>query len=291
MSAARHIMIMAGGTGGHIFPALAVAHELRQQGHRVTWLGTPHGMEARLVPQAGYAMEYISIQGLRGHGVARWLLAPFKLLGAILQALRILSRQRPHVVLGMGGFVAGPGGVASWLWRCPLVIHEQNAAPGLTNRLLARLATTVLQAFPNSLPKARLTGNPVRDSISRLAPPEQRYAQRQDALRILILGGSQGALILNQIVPAALARVGAQPPLQIWHQCGERHLQATLETYADAGVHARVAAFIDDMAEAYAWADLVICRAGALTIAELAAAGVAAVLIPFPHAVDDHQTK
>ena len=270
-----HIMIMAGGTGGHIFPALAVADALREQGHRITWLGTRSGMEARLVAQSGYPMQFIRVQGLRGNGLVRWLLAPFKLLLALLQALRVVIKLRPNVVLGMGGFASGPGGLAAWLMRRPLVIHEQNAAPGLTNRMLAKIATTVLEAFPHSLANAQLTGNPVRESITKLALPAERYAQRQDDLRILILGGSQGAMVLNQMIPLTLAQVSKQQSLQVWHQCGERHLEASKKMYADASVHARVVPFIDDMAEAYAWADLVICRAGALTIAELAAAGVA----------------
>jgi len=291
MSSPVHIMIMAGGTGGHIFPALAVADTLRQQGHRITWLGTRSGMESRLVVQAGYPMQYIRVQGLRGHSLMRWLLAPFKLLLALLQALRVVTRLHPNVVLGMGGFASGPGGLAAWLLRRPLVIHEQNAAPGLTNRLLAKLATTVLEAFPHSLPNAQQTGNPVRESIANLASPAERYTHRHDAIRILVLGGSQGALVLNKIVPAALAQLCEQQSLQVWHQCGQRHLDATTKAYVATNMIARVAAFIDDMAEAYAWADLVICRAGALTIAELAAAGVASLLVPFPYAVDDHQTK
>jgi UDP-N-acetylglucosamine--N-acetylmuramyl-(pentapeptide) pyrophosphoryl-undecaprenol N-acetylglucosamine transferase len=236
-------------------------------------------------------MQFIRVQGLRGNGLVRWLLAPFKLLLALLQALRVVIKLRPNVVLGMGGFASGPGGLAAWLMRRPLVIHEQNAAPGLTNRMLAKIATTVLEAFPHSLANAQLTGNPVRESITKLALPAERYAQRQDDLRILILGGSQGAMVLNQMIPLTLAQVSKQQSLQVWHQCGERHLEASKKMYADASVHARVVPFIDDMAEAYAWADLVICRAGALTIAELAAAGVASLLVPFPHAVDDHQTK
>ncbi len=286
-----HIMIMAGGTGGHIFPALAVADVLRGQGHRITWLGTRSGMEARLVTQAGYPMQYIRVQGLRGNGLVRWILAPYKLLRALLQALRVIHQLRPNVVLGMGGFASGPGGLAAWLMRRPLVIHEQNAAPGLTNRLLARLATSVLEAFPRSLPNAHLTGNPVRESITELALPAERFAQRQDDMRILILGGSQGAMVLNQTIPLALAIISEQQPLQVRHQCGERHLEVTRKMYVAANLNASVTAFIDDMAEAYAWADLVICRAGALTIAELTAAGVASLLVPFPYAVDDHQTK
>lgn len=286
-----HILIMAGGTGGHIFPALAVADALQQQGHRITWLGTRNGMEARLVTEAGYPIQFIRVQGLRGKGISRWLIAPFKLILALLQAVRVVIRLRPNVVLGMGGFASGPGGVAAWLLRRPLVIHEQNAAPGLTNRLLAKLATTILEAFPHSLTNAKLTGNPVRKSITALPAPEERYAQRSGDLRVLILGGSQGALVLNQVVPLMLAKIRQQTPVQVWHQCGERHLEATTKLYTDTDVTAKVSTFVADMDEAYAWADLVICRAGALTIAELAAAGVASLLVPFPYAVDDHQTK
>lgn len=291
MTSPVHIMIMAGGTGGHIFPALAVADVLHQQGHQITWLGTRSGMESRLVSQAKYPMQYIRVQGLRGHGMVRWLFAPVKLLLAVTQALRVVIKLRPNVVLGMGGFASGPGGVAAWLLRRPLIIHEQNAAPGLTNRMLSKLATTVLEAFPHSLAAAKLTGNPVRKAITALPLPKERYAQRNDDLRILILGGSQGAMVLNEMIPVALSKICGQRPLQIWHQCGERHLDATTNIYRDVNVQAKVAAFVDDMAEAYAWADLVICRAGALTISEIAAAGVASMLVPFPYAVDDHQTK
>jgi len=291
MTSPLHIMIMAGGTGGHIFPALAVADVLRQQGHRITWLGTRTGMESRLVAQENYPMQYIRVQGLRGNGIVRWLLAPIKLFLAVAQALRVVIMLRPNVVLGMGGFASGPGGIAAWLLRRPLVIHEQNAAPGLTNRILSKLATTVLEAFPQSLDRAKLTGNPVRETITNLPLPKIRYTQREDDMRILVLGGSQGALVLNETIPVALSKLSKQQSLQIWHQCGERHLEVTTKLYRNVNINAKVAAFIDDMSEAYAWADVVICRAGALTISEIAATGVASLLIPFPHAVDDHQTK
>lgn len=284
-------MIMAGGTGGHVFPALAVAAELRERGAEVFWLGTRQGLEAKVVPAAGISMEWVSVSGLRGKGLLAWLLAPWRLLWAVLQVLAVMLRQRPVVVLGMGGFVTGPGGVVTWLLRKPLVIHEQNAIAGLTNRLLAPLAQRVLEAFPGTFQgrHAVHTGNPVRRAIAELPAPEERFAQRSGAVRLLVLGGSLGARALNEIVPAALAQLSSRP--EIWHQAGSRHLDEARAHYRDAGVTARVEPFIDDMAAAYGWADLVVCRAGALTIAELAAAGVGAVLVPYPHAVDDHQTR
>jgi UDP-N-acetylglucosamine--N-acetylmuramyl-(pentapeptide) pyrophosphoryl-undecaprenol N-acetylglucosamine transferase len=284
------VAIMAGGTGGHVFPALAVAERLRDLGHEVVWMGTRDGLEARVVPEQGFGIEWITIHGLRGRGLGRWLGAPLRLLRALVQALRILHRQRPAVVLGMGGFAAGPGGVAAWLLRQPLVIHEQNAAAGMTNRWLSRLARRGLQAFPGALPKAHTVGNPVRADFAHIPAPAQRLAGRTGAMRLLVLGGSQGARALNECVPQALAQV---PPVQrpaVWHQ-GGRTLDTARTAYQAAGVQARLDAFIDDMPAAYAWADLVLCRAGAMTVAELAAAGVGAVLVPFPHATDDHQTR
>ena len=285
------VMIMAGGTGGHVFPALAVAAELRERGAEVFWLGTRQGLEAKLVPAAGINMEWVSVSGLRGKGAAAWLLAPWRLLWAALQVLAVMLRQRPVVVLGMGGFVTGPGGVMTWLLRKPLVIHEQNAIAGLTNRLLAPLAQRVLEAFPGTFHGKHVThtGNPVRRAIADLPVPEQRFAARSGALRLLVLGGSLGARALNEVVPAVLAQLSSHP--EVWHQAGARNLDETLEHYRAAAVTARVEPFIDDMAAAYGWADLVLCRAGALTVAELAAAGVGAVLVPYPHAVDDHQTR
>ena len=295
MSAARPdtgpILIMAGGTGGHVFPALALARLLRAASHEVIWLGTRKGLEARLVPAENIAIEWLSMSGLRGKGAVTTLLAPFKLLQSIWQALRILRRRRPALVVGFGGFVTGPGGVAAWLMRRPLVIHEQNAIAGYSNRVLAHLARRVLSAFPNAFPQgveARVVGNPVRAEIVMQPPPAVRFAQREGALRLLVVGGSLGAARLNTVVPFAIKDSGLE--LRVRHQAGERGIEAARKAYAEAGVAADVSPFIADMAQAYAEADLVICRAGALTISELAAVGAAAVLVPFPAAVDDHQT-
>jgi len=287
------ILIMAGGTGGHVFPALAVAHELIALNRSVVWLGTRRGIENRLVPAAGISLEHIRVTGLRRKGALSWLLAPFSVLIAIWDALRIVRRRRPAMVLGMGGFASGPGGVAAWLMRRPLVIHEQNAAAGLTNRLLAGLAREVLQAFPGSFSasiNARTIGNPVRPELFTLASPEQRMARHEGALRVLVLGGSQGALVLNETVPAAAALLPADLKLDIWHQAGAATLEQARNSYREHAVSARVDEFIDDMAEAYGWADMVICRSGALTISEIAAVGLGAILVPYPSAVDDHQT-
>lgn len=290
----RPVLIMAGGTGGHVIPALAVARYLREQGASVVWLGTHKGIEAELVPAAGFDIEWLNIGGLRGKGVMTRLLGPLRILLAMLQAGRILLRRRPAVVLGFGGFVTGPGGLVARLLGYPLVIHEQNARAGLTNRLLARVATHVLEAFPGSLPArhgAVTTGNPVRREIAALDAPPARLAEREGPLRLLVIGGSLGAQVLNETVPAAVAGMPAgQRPL-IRHQAGKRNIDQARQAYEQAGVAADVTAFIDDMAAAYDWADLVICRAGALTVSELAAAGAAAILVPYPHAVDDHQTR
>ncbi|MGH8561955.1 MAG: undecaprenyldiphospho-muramoylpentapeptide beta-N-acetylglucosaminyltransferase, partial [Nevskiales bacterium] len=283
---------MAGGTGGHVFPALAVAERLRELGHRVVWMGTQAGLEARVVPAHGLPIEWITIAGVRGKGLLTLLLAPLELLRALLQAIGILRRYRPQVVIGLGGFVAGPGGFAAWLLGRPLIIHEQNAIAGLTNRLLARLARRVLEAFPDTFPVSgkRLTvGNPVRPEIAALPPPEQRLAGRSGAVRMLVLGGSLGALALNRGVPQALALLPPELRPDVRHQAG-RTLDEANKAYAAAGLDIQPEAFIEDMAAAYAWADLLVCRAGALTVAELAAAGLPALLIPFPHAVDDHQS-
>ena len=287
------ILIMAGGTGGHVFPALALARSLRQRSWRVVWLGTRRGLEARVVPAAQFPIEWLTISGLRGKGLTPWLLAPFRLLRALWEALAVMRRHQPNLVVGLGGFVSGPGGVAAWLTRRPLLIHEQNAVAGFTNRQLAHLATRVLTAFPGSFHAdvgAAVIGNPVRADIAQLPPPVQRFAQRQGAIRLLIIGGSQGALRLNTVVPAAIAQLGQLIALDVWHQSGERWLEPARRAYHDARVGARVEPFIEDMATAYAWADLVICRSGALTVSELAAAGVASILIPFAAATDDHQT-
>lgn len=287
------VLIMAGGTGGHVFPGLAVAEELRAGGHEVIWLGTDHGLEAQLVPGAGMALEPISISGLRGRGVLTLLLAPARLLRAVWQSLRVLRRLRPDVVLGMGGFVSGPGGLAAWLLRLPLCIHEQNAIAGLTNRLLSRLADRVLEAFPGAMPAAAAAepvGNPVRRDLHELPDPGQRLAGRDKTLRLLVLGGSQGARRLNQVVPVALGQLIERLPVEVRHQSGSADHDLVCRNYTTLGIEARVDAFIDDMAGAYAWADLVICRAGALTVTELAAVGLGSILVPYPHAVDDHQT-
>ncbi len=289
----RSIMIMAGGTGGHVFPALAVACALRERDFEVVWLGTRRGLEARVVPAAGFDMEWVSVSGLRGKSPLTWLLAPFRLIAALFQSLNVVRRRRPGAVLGMGGFVSGPGGLAAWLLRRPLVVHEQNAVAGLTNRILARLAVRVLEAFPRSFPPGitvETVGNPVREAILSLPPPEERFAGRSGPPRLLVFGGSQGALALNRALPEALALVSLSPAPLVRHQAGAGTLEIARQAYADSGVDASIEAFIEDMATAYAWADLVICRAGAITVAELAAAGVAALLVPFPSAVDDHQT-
>jgi UDP-N-acetylglucosamine--N-acetylmuramyl-(pentapeptide) pyrophosphoryl-undecaprenol N-acetylglucosamine transferase len=287
------ILIMAGGTGGHVFPALAVANKLRAQGVDIAWLGTQRGLESRVVPAANIPLYTIPISGLRGKGVLGWLLAPFRISYAILVAMGIVHKLKPGAVLGMGGFVAGPGGMASWLLRRPLLVHEQNAIAGLTNKLLARFADTVMEAFPAAFSERFApvqTGNPVREDIAALASPEQRLADRSGAIRVLVVGGSLGAQALNQSVPAAIEKLDTQQRPEVWHQTGKPMLEQTRADYASKAIPARVDAFIDGMAEAYAWADVVICRAGALTIAELAAAGVASILVPYPHAVDDHQT-
>lgn len=281
---------MAGGTGGHVFPALAVAQELRARGHDVVWMGAPHSFEERTVVPQGFALETIRIQGLRGKGLMSLLRAPLLLWRSLAEARAILARLQPNVVLGMGGFAAGPGGLAARLKRIPLVIHEQNAAPGLTNRALALLASRVLEAFPKTFRHATTVGNPVRSAIAELPPPAQRLQGREhEPPRLLVLGGSQGAKALNELVPRALALLPETRRPQIRHQAG-RTYDVARAAYASAGVMARIEAFIDDMPAAYAWADLVLCRAGASTIAELCAAGCASVLVPFPYAVDDHQT-
>jgi UDP-N-acetylglucosamine--N-acetylmuramyl-(pentapeptide) pyrophosphoryl-undecaprenol N-acetylglucosamine transferase len=284
---------MAGGTGGHVFPALAVARELRQRGADVVWLGSRGGFEVRVVPDAGFRSEWITIRGLRGKGAAQWFLAPFRMLLAMWQAFRILRRNNPAVVLGMGGFAAGPGGVTARLLGIPLVIHEQNAIPGLTNRWLARIASRVLEAFPGSFQSRRATavGNPVRPDIAALPEPGERMVSHQGQPCLLVLGGSQGARALNEMLPQALAAMDPEQRPQVRHQAGREKAESTKAAYEQAGVEGTVEPFIADMAEAYQWADLVICRAGALTISELAAAGIGSVLVPFPFAVDDHQTR
>ncbi len=287
----RPVMIMAGGTGGHVYPALAVADELRARGIPVVWMGTRKGIEARLVPAAGIEIDWLGMSGLRGKGFATLLLAPVKIMIACYQAARILIHRKPAAVLGMGGFVSAPGGLMAWLLRLPLLIHEQNAVAGMSNRLLAKLANKVMQAFPSSLRNAEHVGNPVRSEITEIAAPEQRFAERSGALRILIFGGSLGASRLNEVVPQACAQLVHTRQLSIRHQAGPGNSHQANANYRQLGVEAEVFEYIDDMPAMYAWADLVICRAGAMTIAELAAAGVASILVPYPYAVDDHQTQ
>lgn len=287
------VIVMAGGTGGHVFPALALARILQARGHDIVWLGTREGIEARLVPAEGLPVEWIAIGGLRGKGIGTLVAAPFRLARALYQSLRAMRRHRPIVVVGLGGYVTGPGGLAAWLARRPLVVHEQNAIAGYTNRVLARIAREVLAAFPDafdgSVPVS-VIGNPVRREFFALGEPAARAAGRGAVLRLLVVGGSQGANKLNAVVPFAIARLAGSVRFEIRHQAGPRWIDAARKSYRDAGVAAEVTPFIDDMAEAYGWADLVICRAGALTVSELAAAGVASILVPFPAAVDDHQT-
>ncbi|MFO1474543.1 MAG: undecaprenyldiphospho-muramoylpentapeptide beta-N-acetylglucosaminyltransferase [Lysobacterales bacterium] len=284
------VIILAGGTGGHIFPGLAVAAALRARGVPVAWLGADGAMETRLVPQHGIELDTIAVKGLRGKGIATLLGAPVRVLAAVRAAARVLRAKRPRAVLSFGGYASGPGGIAARLAGLPLLVHEQNRAPGLTNRVLSKFARRVLVGFPQTFAGEEVVGNPVRTEIAAIAPPAQRFAGRAGALRLLVLGGSQGARALNAAVPQAIASLQGIA-FDIRHQCGEKMLDDARRAYADANVAASVEPFIADMAAAYAWADLVVCRAGALTLAELCAAGVGSVLVPFPQAVDDHQTR
>ena len=288
----QHVMIMAGGTGGHIFPGLAVADALQDRGATVSWLGSAHGLENQIVPESGLPLFNIQVKALRGKGALGWLLAPLRIAKAVLQARRVLREARPSCVLSMGGFAAGPGGLAARWLGIPLVVHEQNRRPGMTNRWLARFAKTICTGFAGAFDasiKHIVTGNPVRAEIRQLPAPEQRMAERSGALRVLVLGGSLGARFLNTKVPSVLARMAGETELEVLHQCGKRGVQEAREAYQKVDVSARVEPFIDDMAAVYCWADVVICRAGALTVSELMAAGVASILVPLPHAVDDHQ--
>jgi UDP-N-acetylglucosamine--N-acetylmuramyl-(pentapeptide) pyrophosphoryl-undecaprenol N-acetylglucosamine transferase len=281
----KRILIMAGGTGGHIFPALAIANELKQRGMIVHWLGSKNGMESRIVPQNNIEISYLNISGLRGKNIFTLLLAPFKISIAIIQALKILYKFKPNAVIGMGGFVTGPGGLATWLMQIPLFIHEQNSIAGLTNKLLAPLATKVMTGFANTFPNSIYTGNPLRVSILNVTA---KKFSKHKSLNILILGGSLGAQILNKTIPLALKYI--KHDVNIWHQTGNKQLNITKNNYSILQ-NIKITAFIDDMAEAYNWADLIICRAGALTISEITQIGIASILIPYPYAVDDHQTK
>ena len=283
------VVIMAGGTGGHIFPGLAVAQALRERGVQVAWLGADGGMETRLVPQHGVAIDTIAVKGVRGKGMASLLAAPVLILRAVRDAARVLRARQPSAVVSFGGFAAGPGGIAARIAGIPLLVHEQNRAAGMTNKALAMVARQVLVGFPQTFATETLVGNPVRAQIAQVAPPAQRDFGHGGALRLLVLGGSQGARALNNAVPHAVAALGL--PVEILHQAGEKMLDEARKAYADAGVAATVEPFIADMAAAYAHADIVVCRAGALTLAELCAVGVGSVLVPFPQAVDDHQTR
>lgn len=287
------MLVMAGGTGGHVFPALAVAQHVIAGGGRVHWLGSAGGMEVGLVTKHGLSISTLPVSGVRGGGIARKLAAPLKVVRSVLGARAVIRREQPTVVIGFGGFASGPGGVAARLAGVPLVVHEQNAIAGLTNKLLSHIATRTLAAFPQAkdqLPSAQVVGNPVRAEIRAVPSPAARYAGRDGALRVLVVGGSLGAQALNAHVPAAMAIIAGKQPVTVRHQAGRKDVELTCGNYARVNVQAEVFAFIDDMAAAYAWADLVICRAGALTVSELAAAGVPSILVPFPHAVDDHQT-
>jgi len=289
----RPVLIMAGGTGGHVFPALAVAEELQKRHVPVVWLGTKKGIEARVVVDAGIEIKWLKVSGLRGKGKLSLLLAPLKLMWACTQALWVMLSVRPVAVLGMGGFASGPGGLMAFVCRKPLLVHEQNAIPGMTNSLLAKMANTVMESFPDSFKitkPVQLVGNPVRTGIINIAKPNDRLKDRTGALNVLVVGGSLGAAALNKAVPEMLSLIENKNNFSVWHQTGKNNYQQTIELYSQLNVQAKLGAFIDDMAEAYEWADVVICRAGAMTISELSIAGVASVLVPYPYAVDDHQT-
>ena len=293
MSYKRPILVTAGGTGGHVYPGLAVARALIEQDIPVIWMGTHKGIEARVIPAAGIKMAWLDVNGLRGKGIATILLAPFKLAKALFQSVKIMRKHRPVAVLGMGGFVAGPGGLVAALMGIPVVIHEQNAVAGLTNKLLSKVSKRVLEGFPQTFAqqdKVTPVGNPVRKEISEIIAPKERLATHDGASRLLIIGGSLGAQALNEVVPQALAEMNIDVRPVVRHQAGSGKDESTKNSYKKLGVEAEVTPFIEDMAKAYEWADLVICRSGALTVAEVAAAGVASLLVPYPYAVDDHQT-
>lgn len=286
----KRVVIMAGGTGGHVFPALAVADYLRGQGHEVSWMGTHAGLEADLVPKAGFPIDWLSVTGFRGKNLGQKIKAPLRMVRALCQAHTILRARDPQVVLGMGGFVSAPGGLMASFLRLPLVIHEQNRVPGSTSRLLARRARRVLQAFPDTFPRhyqAVTVGNPLRKSLMDLLPRPRSVTDRP--VRVLVLGGSQGAKVLNETVPPALARLAEAHPVDVLHQTGAAMIGETRAAYRRQGMYARVETFIEDMAAAYEWADLAICRAGAMTVSELMACGLPAVLVPYPYAIDNHQ--
>lgn len=293
MTKLKRVLIMAGGTGGHVFPGLAAAHYFRGRGVDVHWLGTSSGLEARVIPEHHIPLHFITISGLRGKGIKPLLTAPYHIFQGIWQARKIMKELKPDVVIGMGGFVSGPGGVASWLSRVPLVIHEQNAKAGLTNKLLSVLAKRVMQGFPGAFKagsKVVTIGNPVRTEIENIPAPELRIPSDRKPFRMLVLGGSLGAKALNEMVPHSLSLMNAELRPEVMHQTGDKHFQETKNLYESIGIKANLVPFVKDMAEVYSWADMVLCRAGALTVAELCAAGLGAIFVPFPHAVDDHQT-
>ena len=315
MTANKKVLIMAGGTGGHIFPALGIAHHLQTLGVSVEWLGTKKGMESELIPQTGIPIHYISISGLRGKSSLSKVLAPFSILIAVFQAIGKILKSKPSCVLGMGGFVTGPGGVAAWILRKPLLLHEQNAIAGFSNQLLYPMASIVMEGFAGAFirkqeitkssllkricngDKAIHVGNPLRQEIIDCPSPQQRFAERdnQAGIKLLVLGGSRGALAINQLIPELLKEFSAAEKIELWHQCGRQNIQSCKAYYNELGIeespNRRIVPFIDDMAEAYSWADVVVCRAGASTVSEIAAIGIPAVFIPFPFAVDDHQTE
>lgn len=291
MSEQRTIMVMAGGTGGHVYPAMAVADYLIAQGWQVVWLATANGMENRLIADKDYAKATVDIKGVRGNGLLGWLKLPFRLVRALKQTHIAFKHYQPNVVLGMGGYVAFPGGVMAKLLGKPLIVHEQNSIAGLTNQLLSKLAKHVLVAFPQAFgDEGKLVGNPIRKDLTVLDAPEARYQKRKGKLKLLVVGGSLGAAALNDVLPYAFAAMDEKDRPEVVHQSGEKHIEQLKAHYEHLNVKADAKAFIQDMASVYQWADLVICRAGALTIAELAAVGVASILVPFPYAVDDHQT-
>lgn len=293
----RPILIMAGGTGGHVYPALAVADYLREAGVPVMWLGTSEGIESRVVTVNGYELVTVTVSGIRGKGVMTFALAPFMIIKAIYQSLRIIIRIKPAAVLGMGGYVSGPGGIATFLAMRPLLIHEQNSVAGLTNRLLAPFAKVIMQGFPNAFKGKKntvVTGNPVRNELRNITKPELRYSQRDEKkLKLLVLGGSQGARVLNETIPEAINHLPPETKLEVIHQCGKGHIEKTQALYSGLNEkhNIKVLPFIDDMLEVYTWADLVVCRSGAMTIAEICVVGLASILVPFRFAVDDHQTS
>lgn len=289
----ERVLIMAGGTGGHVFPAMTIAKDLQKEGVRVEWLGTKGGLEATLIPAAHIPIHYIAVTSWRREGLVKRFLGSFLLLLAVYQALKILKQFKPNLVIGLGGFASGPGGIAAWLLRIPLIIHEQNAVAGITNRILARFAKRVLAGFPGAFSKklnAIWTGNPIREELTRVASPAIRLQNRTGPLRLLIIGGSQGASALNKLCPLAIALIPEGKRPEVWHQAGSKHEESTKNFYRESKVEAKVDSFIKEMDKAYDWADIVLCRAGALTIAELSTVGVGSILVPFPFAVDDHQT-